>query len=304
MMLVNHSGIKAVGFTGSFKGGKAIYDAAVTREVPIPVYAEMGSTNPVFILPGAMKKRKEEIAKGLAASVTLGTGQFCTNPGLVFYEQSSDSEKFVKAAAESFTDNSAGTMLSSGIQNAYKKGIENILKHKGIELIAEGKSAGKACEGISCLLSATSDVFLSDHDFEEEIFGPSTLTVKVKDKRELIETAKKLGGHLTATIHADEEDLKNYKSLIRILEGKVGRLIINGYPTGVEVCHSMVHGGPFPATTDSRSTSVGTLAIYRFARPVCYQNFPGDLLPDELKNENPLNIWRLVNGERTKDEII
>lgn len=303
MTIVNHPMIKAIGFTGSFRGGKAIYDAAVKRDVPIPVYAEMGSTNPVFILPAALKKRKDEIAKDLTASVILGTGQFCTNPGLVFYEESEDSLKFKKAAAENFENASAGVMLTSGIQAAYQSDVKNILRQKGIELIAEGKSSGAVCEGISYLLETTADVFLSGDIYEREIFGPSTLAVKAKDKAELLEAAGSLGGHLTATVHADEEDLENYKELIDILEGKAGRLIINGYPTGVEVCHSMVHGGPYPATADSRSTSVGTLAIHRFVRPVCYQNFPDELLPDELKNENPLKIWRLVNGLRTKDKI-
>ncbi len=303
MSIVNHPMIKAIGFTGSFRGGKAIYDAAVKRDEPIPVYAEMGSTNPVFILPGALKKRKDEIAKGLTASVILGTGQFCTNPGLVFYEESEDSLKFKKAAAENFENASAGVMLTSGIQYAYQDDIKNILRQKGIELIAEGKSTGAVGEGISYLLETTADVFLSGDIFEKEIFGPSTLAVKAKDKSELLEAAKSLGGHLTATVHAAEDDLKNYEELIEILEEKAGRLIINGYPTGVEVCHSMVHGGPYPAATDSRSTSVGTLAIYRFVRPVCYQNFSNEHLPDELKNENPLKIWRLVNGVRTKDNI-
>ncbi|MGE5811237.1 MAG: aldehyde dehydrogenase (NADP(+)), partial [Ignavibacteria bacterium] len=194
-------------------------------------------------------------------------------------------------------------MLTSGIQAAYQDDIKNILRQKGVELIAEGKSSGAVCEGISYLLEITADVFLSGDIFEREIFGPSTLAVKAKDKADLPEAAGSLGGHLTATVHAEEEDLKNYNELIEILEEKAGRLIINGYPTGVEVCHSMVHGGPYPATADSRSTSVGTLAIHRFVRPVCYQNFPDELLPDELKNENPLKIWRLVNGLRTKDKI-
>ncbi|HVO72386.1 MAG TPA: aldehyde dehydrogenase (NADP(+)) [Ignavibacteriaceae bacterium] len=303
MAIVKHPLIKAIGFTGSFKGGKAIFDAAAKRVEPIPVYAEMGSTNPVFILPGALKERKGEIAKGLTDSVILGTGQFCTNPGLVFYEDSEDSFKFLNAAAENIKNSSAGVMLSSGIQASYRDGIKNILNQKGIELIAEGKSSGINCEGISCLLGTTADVFLSDDLFEEEIFGPSTLAVKTRNKAQLLEAAQSLSGHLTATIHASHEDLIDYKDLIEVLEGKAGRLIINGYPTGVEVCHSMMHGGPFPATTDSRSTSVGTLAINRFVRPVCFQNFSDELLPHELKNGNPLKIWRLVNGERTRDKV-
>ncbi len=297
MEIVNHPFIKAIGFTGSFRGGKAIYDAAVKRPEPIPVYAEMGSTNPVFILPGAMKERKEEIAKGLTSSVTLGVGQFCTNPGLVFLEES---EEFQKSAIENFANTDAGTMLTSGIQNAYQNGINSITGKQDVQLLAKGKISGEIGQGVAYLFQTSADNFLNNENLEEEIFGPSTLTVTANNKEDLLKAARKLHGHLTITLHATKEDMENYKDLILILERKAGRLIINGFPTGVEVCHSMVHGGPFPATTDSRTTSVGTLAINRFVRPVSYQNFPDELLPDELKNDNPLGIWRLVNGERKK----
>jgi NADP-dependent aldehyde dehydrogenase len=297
MSIVQNPLIKAVGFTGSFKGGKAIYDAAVRRAEPIPVYAEMGSSNPVFILPGALKERKEEIAKGLTASVTLGVGQFCTNPGLVFYPNSEDGKGFQKTASEIFSNVDAGAMLTQGIQNAYKKGIENLRHLENINLLAEGKSGNTVLEGKAFLLQTDISNFLSNEKLEEEIFGPSTITVTADSKSELIKVAQNLKGHLTATLHATKKDLEDFKDLIDILERKAGRLIINGYPTGVEVCRSMVHGGPFPATTDSKTTSVGTLAINRFSRPVCYQDFPDEFLPDELKNKNPLNIWRLVNGE-------
>lgn len=300
MAIVNHPLIKAIGFTGSFRGGKAIYDAAVKRPDPIPVYAEMGSTNPVFILPGALKERKEEIAKGLTASVTLGVGQFCTNPGLVFLEKSKESEEFQKSAVLNFENTDAGTMLTSGIQNAYMNGIKNITEKQGVQLLAEGKNTGEIGEGTAYLFQTKADNFLKNEYLEEEIFGPSTLTIIADNKEKLLQAAKKLHGHLTITLHATKEDLENYKDLISVLERKAGRLIINGFPTGVEVCHSMVHGGPFPATTDSRTTSVGTLAINRFVRPVSYQNFPDELLPDELKDNNPLGIWRLVNGEKKK----
>ena len=300
MAIVNHPLIKAIGFTGSFKGGKALYDAAVKRPEPIPVYAEMGSTNPVFILPGAMKERKEEIAKGLAASVTLGVGQFCTNPGLVFLEQSKETDEFQKSAIESFSNTDAGTMLTSGIQNAYQNGIKNISGKQGVQLLAEGKTSNVVGEGKAYLFQTDSDNFITNENLEEEIFGPSTLTITADNKEKLLKAAKKLHGHLTVTLHATKEDLENYRDLITVLERKAGRLIINGFPTGVEVCHSMVHSGPFPATTDCRTTSVGTLAINRFVRPVSYQNFPDELLPDELKTNNPLGIWRLVNGEKRK----
>jgi NADP-dependent aldehyde dehydrogenase len=299
MSVVKHPLIKAIGFTGSFKGGKAIYDAAVKRPEPIPVYAEMGSTNPVFILSGALSERSEEIARGLTASVTLGVGQFCTNPGLVFFEDSKEARGFEKSAIENFVNTDSGTMLSLGIQNAYQNGIKNIMNQQGIRLLAEGKKSGMV-EGTAYLFQTNVQKFLENDQLEEEIFGPSTLIVKTNGKSDLLKAAQKLQGHLTVTLHATKEDLENYKDLISIIERKAGRIIINGFPTGVEVCHSMTHGGPFPATTDSRTTSVGTLAINRFVRPVSYQNFPDELLPDELKNDNPLGIWRLVNGERKK----
>lgn len=297
MTIVNHPLIKAIGFTGSFRGGKAIYDAAVQRSEPIPVYAEMGSTNPVFILPRALKEKREEIAKGLTVSVTLGVGQFCTNPGLVFYENSEEAKKFRETAINNFSEVTPGIMLTEGIRDAYKNGIENARKNNGINFLAEGKAGEGELEGTAYLMQTDASNFLSNEKLEEEIFGPSTLNVTANDKSELIKAARNLKGHLTATLHATKEDLENYKDLVEILERKAGRLIINGYPTGVEVCHSMVHGGPFPATTDSKTTSVGTMAINRFSRPVCYQNFPDELLPEELKNDNPLGIWRLVNGE-------
>lgn len=303
MAIVEHPLIKAIGFTGSLRGGKAIFDAAVRRVEPIPVYAEMGSTNPVFILPGALREKKTEIAKGLTASVTLGTGQFCTNPGLVFWQASEDAAQFQNELASNFKETISATMLTSGMRQAYQSGLENLGKQAGVEVLAKGKTEGTGFQGTACMLQTSAVHFLANARLEEEVFGPSTLTVTANHKSELLEIARKLQGHLTATLWATEEDLQNYADLIRILERKVGRLIRNGFPTGVEVCHSMVHGGPFPATTDSRSTSVGTLAINRFTRQVCYQNFPDALLPDELTNDNPLGIWRLVNGARERARI-
>jgi NADP-dependent aldehyde dehydrogenase len=298
MAIVKHPLIKAIGFTGSFKGGKAIFDAAVQRPAPIPVYAEMGSTNPVFILPDALREKKEEIAKGLTASAILGVGQFCTKPGLVFMEESQDAAQFQKVVASSFQEVAAATMLTPRIHESFKNGIERLGKQEGVTLLAKGKIGEEGFQGVGHLFQTNARNFLANAHLEEEIFGPSTLAVTANNKAELIEIAQKLKGHLTATLWATADDLEAYTNLIAILERKVGRLIINGFPTGVEVCHAMVHGGPFPATTDSRTTSVGTAAITRFTRPVCYQNFPDALLPDELKNENPLGIWRLVNGER------
>lgn len=298
LAIVRHPLIKAVGFTGSYRGGKALFDVANSRPVPIPVYAEMGSTNPVFILPEAMRQRKQAIAKDLAASVTLGVGQFCTNPGLVFYEPD-DEKDFEEAFSKNLEETAPGVMLTSYIQDAYQAAVQKLAKTKGVTTVLKGKAPGGSYAP-AYLFHSTAEVFLNDQSLEEEVFGPSTLAVSVNHKNQLMRIATQLGGHLTATIHATENDLHDYAELIAILEQKVGRLIINGYPTGVEVTHAMVHGGPYPATTDSRTTSVGTDAIKRFSRPVCYQNFPQSLLPGELKDDNPLKIWRMVNGNWEK----
>ncbi|MGI8634969.1 MAG: aldehyde dehydrogenase (NADP(+)) [Segetibacter sp.] len=300
MALVRHPLIKAIGFTGSFFGGKALFDEANKRPEPIPVYAEMGSTNPVFILPEMLKESREKIAQDLAASVTLGVGQFCTNPGLVFIQQSEDENKFREDLSKQVTEIASGVMLTSAIKNNFQKGIEKLTAVEGVKVLATGKKEGEGVRGTPHLLHATAALFLEKHQLEEEVFGPSTLAITANDKQQLLQAAKQLGGHITATIIGTEKDLQEYAELINILEQRVGRLLINGYPTGVEVCHSMVHGGPYPATTDSRTTSVGTLAIHRFTRPVCYQNFPQSLLPPELKDDNPSEIWRLIDGERKR----
>lgn len=300
LAIVEHPLIKAVGFTGSFTGGKALYDAAARRPEPIPVYAEMGSTNPIFVLPGALKEKGEELAEGLTDSVNLGVGQFCTKPGLVAFEASDEARAFQQSVARHFTEAGAGTMLTSGIHSAYQQGLEKLLQQEGVELVAGGPSTGSPTSGIPHLLSASSEAFRSNKVLEEEVFGPSTLTITAEDKQELEAVAENLQGHLTATLFGTEEDLEDYSDLINILQRKVGRLIFNGFPTGVAVNHAMVHGGPFPATTDARTTSVGTLAMNRFARPVCFQNFPDAHLPDALQEGNPLDIRRLENGRWTK----
>lgn len=300
LAIVRHPLIKAIGFTGSFRGGKALFDVANSRPVPIPVYAEMGSTNPVFILPEAMRERREDIARDLAASVTLGVGQFCTNPGLVFYQ--GDTEKaFGGAVAKNLQAITPGVMLTSSIQEAYQAGVKKVGETGGVQTLFKGDVPHEGSYAAAYLFQTSPATFLNEHTLEEEVFGPSTLAVPVDDKSQLLRIANQLGGHLTATIHATAGDLQEYAELITILEEKVGRIIINGYPTGVEVTHAMVHGGPYPATTDSRSTSVGTDAIKRFARPVCFQNFPQDLLPAELRDDNPLGILRMVNGKWSRD---
>ncbi|RDY58189.1 aldehyde dehydrogenase (NADP(+)) [Flagellimonas nanhaiensis] len=295
--LVSHKAVKAVGFTGSLKGGRALFDIASKREEPIPVYAEMGSTNPVFVLPGAMSERGEEISKQLHGSFTLGVGQFCTNPGVVFMQDSADVKDFEANLSSLISASSSETMLTSGIHGAFCKGVENLASQEGVEVLARSNENGQN-QGRTCLLSTKGETFLENAFLEEEVFGPSTLLVHTSGADETLKIASGLHGHLTATILGTEEDLQNNVELIQILEEKVGRLLINGFPTGVEVCNAMVHGGPYPATTDARSTSVGTKAIERFVRQTCYQNFPDSLLPDELKTDNPLKINRLINGEQ------
>ena len=295
--LVSHKDIKAVGFTGSLRGGRALFDIASRREEPIPVYAEMGSTNPVFILPGAMAQRAEEISAQLHGSFTLGVGQFCTNPGVVFIQDSTNVKGFESKLSDLITTSTSETMLTQGIHNAFCDGVENLASQEGVEVLAKSNEKGNN-QGRACLFSTQGETFLKNSFLEEEVFGPSTLLVHTSGADETLEIAKRLHGHLTATVLGTEKDLENARELIQVLEEKVGRLLINGFPTGVEVCHAMVHGGPYPATTDSRSTSVGTKAIERFSRQICYQNFPDSLLPDELKTDNPLKINRLINGER------
>ena len=298
--IVRHPLIKAIGFTGSFRGGKALFDEANRREEPIPVYAEMGSINPVFVLPGALQERSAAIAEGLASSVTLGVGQFCTNPGLVVSTASDSTQSLLSTLQEKIQQTETGAMLTERIGEAYQREADKFRQVEGVTVVAEGQSAEVATRSQAYVFSTSAATFMQHEALSEEVFGPATLHVAAQDKEELLQVARALSGHLTATLHATESDLREYADLVAILERKVGRLIVNGFPTGVEVCHAMVHGGPFPATTDSRTTSVGTLAIQRFTRPVCYQDFPAFALPDELKNENPLGIWRLVDGEMRK----
>ncbi|MBN1821474.1 MAG: aldehyde dehydrogenase family protein, partial [Prolixibacteraceae bacterium] len=300
MAIVTHPEIKAIGFTGSFKGGKALFDAANKREVPIPVFAEMGSVNPMFILPGALKEKNEIIAKGLVGSVSLGVGQFCTNPGLVITSKSEDSVKFLQNIKSYNAELLPGVMLSEQIKKNYSKGVSVLKSTEGVELQSIGSGDESGNNVRAHVFSTNFESFEKNKSLSEEVFGPSTLNVSTNDKQEMLRLAENLEGHLTATIHGTNEDLLEYSDLIQILEQKVGRLIFNGFPTGVEVCHSMVHGGPYPATTAPQSTSVGTAAIKRFSRPVCYQDFPQSVLPNELKDGNPLNIWRMENGEMRK----
>ena len=300
MALVKHPLIKAVGFTGSRSGGRALMDAAAARPEPIPVYAEMGSINPVFILPGAMQQNADALATGLHGSVTLGVGQFCTNPGLVFVEPKPPADAFLKKLESLMSATAPGTMLTPSICSEYHAGIEKFSKTAGVRQVTQPSDAKRNGEARAGLFTTDAGTFLAKHELMDEVFGPSTLVVHCGSKSQMLAAAEKLEGQLTATIHGTPEDFAANADLLAILETKAGRLVCNGYPTGVEVCHAMNHGGPYPATGDGRSTSVGTRAIVRFARPVCYQNFPENALPDELKESNPLGIWRLVDGQLVK----
>jgi 2,5-dioxopentanoate dehydrogenase len=288
--LVQHPAVKAIGFTGSFGGGKALMDAAGAREEPIPVFAEMGSLNPLFILPHALATRRDKIAQGLADSVALGVGQFCTKPGFVAGVAGDGLRILASEVGDMLSKKPAGQMLTEGISARFKKLIEQ-------------RRSFVSAEGGGIFLETDLKTFLREPELHEEVFGPATLLVKCSSEDDLIAFAKQLKGQLTATLHADEEDMELAGKLAEILRTKVGRIIWNGYPTGVEVCPAMHHGGPYPATSDARFTSVGTAAIQRFVHPTCYQNFPEGLLPVELRNKNERDIWRMVNGELTKGDV-
>ena len=293
--LVKHPAIKAVGFTGSRKGGRSLMDIAAARPEPIAVYTEMSSVNPTFILPSAVKERGDAIAAGLHASVTGGVGQFCTKPGLVFLPGDENADVFVTKIRGLVTATEPLPLLTGGIQKSYE--TANRHREGEVEVAAANNKSGLEGFAVNPSIFETSAIsYLNSPDLNEEIFGPTTLLIRSNDHDELLQIALSLEGQLTASVHGTEEDLAEYADLIEILETKAGRLIFNGFSTGVEVCSSMVHGGPYPATSDGRSTAVGTRSIERFARLVCYQNFPDAALPDELKDGNPLKIWRMVNG--------
>ncbi|HXT10962.1 MAG TPA: aldehyde dehydrogenase (NADP(+)) [Candidatus Angelobacter sp.] len=297
--LVKHPRVKAVGFTGSRSGGRALMDAAAARPEPIPVYAEMGSINPVFVLNGALGQRGEEIAAGLHGSVTLGVGQFCTNPGLVFIEAGDAAKNFVAKLASLFTATAAGTMLTSGLCSAYQSGLEKFSKISGVKRVAIATNEGRAGQARAALFETNAKNFLNNPALMEEIFGPSTLLVECASRAEMLQAAARVEGQLTATIHALPDEVSSNRELVEALVNKAGRLLFGGFPTGVEVAHAMTHGGPYPATSDGRSTSVGTRAMERFLRPVSFQNFPDAMLPAELQESNPLGIPRLVDGKLT-----
>ncbi|SEJ36043.1 NADP-dependent aldehyde dehydrogenase [Azotobacter beijerinckii] len=300
--LVKHPAIQAVGFTGSLKGGRALCDMAAARPQPIPVFAEMSSINPVLVLPEALKQRGAAIAKELSGSVTMGCGQFCTNPGLIVGLRSPEFSAFLEAFAAAMADQGPQTMLNPGTLKSYEKGLAALHAHPKVKHLAGQKQEGNQAK--PQLFQADVSLLLEgDELLQEEVFGPTTVVVEVADPAELVRALHGLHGQLTATLLAEPADLTAFAALVPVLEQKAGRLLLNGYPTGVEVCDAMVHGGPYPATSDARGTSVGTLAIDRFLRPVCYQNYPDALLPDALKNANPLGIQRLVDGQPSREAL-
>jgi alpha-ketoglutaric semialdehyde dehydrogenase len=303
--LVRHPVIQAVGFTGSVQGGRALFDIAAARPQPIPVYAEMGSINPVFLLPGALSERAEQLAEGLHQSVTLGVGQFCTNPGLVIGPAGPELDGFLEALAKLIGGTPPGTMLMGAILEGYERGTERLSRTPGVECRARSDEPADPKKGQcrAALFTTDAELFLREHRLRDEVFGPCTLVVRCRDRDEMIAVARSLGGQLTATMHATEEELAAEDGLLAALTGKAGRVLFGGFPTGVEVCAAMNHGGPYPATTDVHSTSVGTAAIYRFARPVCYQNLPQAQLPPELRDENPRGIWRLVDNTPSRASL-
>jgi alpha-ketoglutaric semialdehyde dehydrogenase len=294
--LVAHPHVKAVGFTGSRAGGLALMKIASERPEPIPVYAEMSSINPVFLLPAALADRAEKLGQEFVASLTLGVGQFCTNPGLAIALEGANLERFIAAAGASLGQVAPGVMLTSGIRAAYEKGVQHLLDHDKVTLLARGaESQGKNC-GRGALFSVRARDLLQHADVMNEVFGASSVIVRCADESEMLAVAEHLEGQLTATLHLTAQDQALAARLLPIVERKAGRLIANGWPTGVEVAHAMVHGGPFPATSDGRSTSVGTLAIERFLRPVCYQDFPDALLPRALRRDAVQSLPHRFDG--------
>ncbi len=296
--LVAHPLIKAVGFTGSRQGGLALTAIANRREEPIPVYAEMSSINPVYLLPAALQARGEHIAQGFIDSLVMGAGQFCTNPGLVLAMDGPGLDSFLQAASTAIAGKTAQTMLTSGIHQAYEQGTSRVRSMEGVQAHGTGLEAGNTPNcARATLFVTTAEQFLNNPALHSEMFGPASVIVKVRDEAQLLAITETLEGQLTATLQMDAADHELASRLLPILERRAGRILANGFPTGVEVCHAKVHAGPFPSSSNSMFTSVGATAIDRFLRPVCYQDIPHTLLPEAVKDGNPLQIVRLVNGQ-------
>lgn len=295
--LVGHPGVKAVGFTGSITGGRALYDLASKRKEPIPVFAEMGSVNPVMVLPNALKEKSEHWAKFYAGSITLGTGQFCTNAGLILGIKGEHLDTFIKSLGEAIKAIAPGCMLHPNIAGRFEKNKQKAISQSGTTVVAEIDSAVAENHARQAVAKVEAGTFLENDTLHHEVFGPYSLVVQCEDRDQLVAVLENLDGQLTGTVIAEGNDAREYKNAIEALKNRVGRLIFNGVPTGVEVCAAMQHGGPYPASTDSRFTAVGNHAINRWVRPVSYQDWPNELLPDVLKDENPLGITRWVDGK-------
>lgn len=301
--LAKHAQVKAIGFTGSFSGGKALFDWANRREVPIPVFAEMGSVNPVFLMAEKLATEADVLAKQMAASVSLGMGQFCTNPGLMIAIDSEPLDRFIAQLKAEIELLVPSAMLHQGIATNYQRKLAQALMQQGVQLVAESNEHAQAGQGQLTIATATAQTFLANPTLHQEVFGPYSLIIQCKDELEMIAVARALEGQLTTTLMATTADIAANEVLLNAIQEICGRLIFNNVPTGVEVALSMHHGGPFPASTDSRFTAVGADGIKRFARPLCYQNCADEFLPDELKNANPLQLFRVVNNVLTRDKI-
>lgn len=302
LALVKHPLTQAAAFTGSLRGGRALFDAAAARPNPIPFYGELGSVNPVFLLPGALKERAPQLAEAFLGSLTMGVGQFCTNPGLVFGLQGDDLKTFVDKTSSLVKAWAPSSMLHGGICASFNSGVDRIGKVKGVELVAKSDAPAKsdAAQASAVLYSTDAATFEANETLKEEVFGPASVVTHCGSTEELERIAESFDGQLTAAIHGTPDDLRQHARLVRILERKAGRIIFNGFGTGIEVCPSMHHGGPYPAATHSFFTSIGTAALYRFVRPVCYQGFPDDCLPEPIQNQNASRAWRMVDGEITQ----
>lgn len=301
--LVKHPLTKAVAFTGSYQGGKALFDLACQRPEPIPVFAEMGSINPVVVFPEAVRQHKE-LPEKIASSILLGVGQFCTNPGLIIVLESEDLQLFLDALSHHIATSKPGSMLHEGIALGYRDRKNKSLSQQGVSAVAQvAAPPGGQNVGAPVLASVKAVDFIQNDILREEVFGPYSLVVRCSDHDELVQVVLSLQGQLTSSLFGTSDELKEYAHVVEALKQRCGRLIYNGVPTGVEVCKAMHHGGPFPATTDSRFTSVGTDAIYRFVRPVSFQDFPDEMLPHELQDHNPFHILRCIDGQWTREAI-
>jgi NADP-dependent aldehyde dehydrogenase len=301
--LVQHPLVKAVGFTGSFEGGKTLFDWGNQRPVPIPVFSEMGSVNPVFLLPQKLREDTGKIAAMYVDSITQSVGQFCTNPGLIAGIKSDALTNFLKFLGEGIKKSRPAKMLHPGIAKSFYKKRTEALQQPNVSLVAAGDFTATEIEGMPTVTTTTAEEFLSNPLLHKEVFGPYSLVIRCTDQKQLLQVAQQMEGQLTTTLFATDDEVKNNSELVDTLKEICGRFILNGVPTGVEVALAMQHGGPYPATTDSRFTAVGADGIKRFARPISYQNWSNELLPDELKNENPLHLWRTINGQLTNKAI-